>query len=100
MKKKWVRPVLTVLTRGGNNSEMVLVGCKRRGQGFWPGHPENSYSGCQIGYCCPSGVETMADCTHMPPDQLCLPHYSCSGEDIPPSHYIWTCWKCSTYVDS
>ena len=27
-KKKWVNPVLTVLTRGGDSSEMVLDSCK------------------------------------------------------------------------
>jgi hypothetical protein len=27
-KMAWVRPILTVLTRGGDRAEMVLAGCK------------------------------------------------------------------------
>jgi len=42
-KKKWVRPVLTVLTRGGSQ-EMVLYGCK------WltaePQAPRSTYMAC------------------------------------------------------
>jgi len=46
-KKRWVSPVLTVLTRGGVSSEMILRTCKM--ERISPGGPNGSYRGwCRV----------------------------------------------------
>ena len=48
-KKKWVRPGLTVLTRGGDMSEKLLVACKSGGAGNWFSNaPNEAYGWCTV----------------------------------------------------
>lgn len=45
-KKKWVNPVLTVLTREGDSSERILSCCKAIGGFGVPGDPFNTHVAC------------------------------------------------------
>ncbi len=48
-KKKWVRPILTVLTRGEDRQESVLLVCKLALVGS--GDVQELFQGCRVNNC-------------------------------------------------